>query len=211
MNNVTEKTTIVDGVEIDADGVIVQDDKQLITGKVGDFFAENESDILSQGIIEIRTDCKEAKFKIGKDGFFAERIEATFIASREIKDIVLFSLPDVKEWAQVLFIDHKRNNVKSTLIKTASLSELRLLQSIYAEKTGKKSLFGCGIEMYFSKYTCKKGEVAYLKFKFLDAQALEPDVIKSRQEQALLVANAMKSNQLHIPDSFLRNHQQVGV
>ena len=64
MSNVTEKTTIVDGVEIDADGVIVRDDKQLITGKVGDFFAENESDILSQGIIEIRTDCKESKFKI---------------------------------------------------------------------------------------------------------------------------------------------------
>jgi len=157
-----EKVIIEDGVAVNTDGGEILSPTAVALAKAQDVsFAP---DTLS--FVHIRNDCSAAGgcFKVG-DSVIAKSITATLIAARVMKDAAPFvkkgELPKLQDWVQLLFVDNKYGNLKSTLIKTRSVSSFS--QLINAAKAVNESPVGIEFAMRFMD---AEGENEAGKFKY---------------------------------------------
>lgn len=128
--------------------------------------------------IHVRNDCSASGgcFKVGST-VIAKSMSCALIAVRAFKDTPLFTKkgqePQPKDWVQVLFVDEKHGNLKSTLIKTRSISGfIGLIQSALAVD---KNPVGMSFTMRFADSEGENEKGEKFKYKFIEFEQNDSD------------------------------------
>jgi hypothetical protein len=202
MSDVKEKTTIIDGVEIDVDGVIVQDDKQI---------SEFDGESLAEKIVfNYRINCgKEAgKVLVGTSKTRAASIanvagvhefDFTFVAFKSIRVPDGYALLSTlftkeKEWGHIIGIDSK-GRVFSSYCKTYALGAFQdmITGFIFDVQDGKVSGSLVGKMMRLNmgmKQKVNSNEFFQPTIELMDSESLYA-------EKAVKVAESYRNNTLN--------------
>lgn len=161
---------------------------------------EFDSSVESQ-FIHIRNDCSAGGgiFKVG-DNPFAKSVSGTLIAARVFKNIALFTKKGEEskpqDWVQILFVDEKYHNLKSTLIKTRSISQFA--QFINSIKAVNENPCGVSFTMRFNDAEGANGSTGdKFKYKYLTFERNETD--GSHKPRAMAVKALLDAGTIHFP------------
>lgn len=190
-----EGAIIENNVSIDAESGEILNPVAIALSKAQEVSFSPEA----QGFVHVRNDCSAAGgcFKVG-DSVIAKSITATLIAARVMKDAAPFvkkgEVPKLQDWVQILFVDNKYGNLKSTLIKTRSISSFSAL--INAAKAVNESPVGIEFSMRFMDAE-GENETGKFKYKYI---AFERSEGESQYKQlAIDTRTKLDSNEMQWP------------
>jgi len=143
MNDVTEKTTTADGVTFDADGVIVNNDKQVAEFLSDDDIVFNYRVNCDKNVGKVLVESSETRAASIANSLGAHELIFTFVAFKQINVENGYSLMSSKfakerEWGHIIGID-SNGIIFSSHVKTYALSAFQELIKgfIYDVKTKK--------------------------------------------------------------------------
>jgi len=152
--------------------------------------------------VHVRNDCGASGgfFKVGNTQL-CESMNATYIDAQAIANVDPFvkkgESPKPTDWVQILFVDNEYGNLKSTLIKTRSISEFRDL--VMQAMAVKEDLAGMAFEMSFLG-AVGENEQGKFSYKYLTFKKLKKE--SQYKELALSIKAKLDSGEVLYP-SFL--------
>ena len=191
-------TTTQNGTQITAHGEIVNDVALVIKNAKRISFNADAIEF-----VHVRNDCSVAGgcFKVGNTQL-CESMNATYIDAQMIFNVDPFvkkgEAPKPTDWVQILFVDNEYGNLKSTLIKTRSISEFH--NFIMQAMAVKEDLAGMAFEMSFA-VAAGENEQGKFNYKYLTFKKLKKE--SQYKEKALEIKAKLDSGDVLYP-SFLK-------
>jgi len=155
----------------------------------------------SKQFIHLRPNCAAAGgvFLIG-DSIFAKEVKCSLIAVKSIRNAAFFTksgeIPKYQDWAQILFVDEKYKNLKSTLVKTRSIAGIvGLVQSAMAKGN---SPVGVSFTMRFADASGKNEKGESFSYKYVQFEQNEEE--SPVKQMALDARAAIDSGELLFPE-----------
>lgn len=155
---------------------------------------------VSKSFIHLRPNCSSSSgmFFCG-DTQFGKEVKGSLIAVKAIKNAAFFTksgeVPNYQDWAQVLFVDEKYKNLKTTLVKTRSIAGVvGLVQSALAKN---ESPVGISFTMRFADASGKneKGDTFNYKYVTFEKNEEESPV----KQMAIDARAAIETGELEFP------------
>ena len=186
---------------IDENGEVIKNSVMVLSqAKTMNLATGDLAEQFKDTFFHVRNDCSASGgvFKMS-DTVLAKSFNATLITCRMFPMCDPFvktgEMPNPQDWAQILFIDNDKKNLKSTLIKTRSLGNFH--QLLKASIAMGENPVGMNFVMRFADDTGTDKDGKPFKYKFLQFE--KQDSQSEFKTRALEVAEMLETGKMPYP------------